>query len=196
MEADENFLRTASALMEGFPNSKQADEIGYLTGHFYRNRGRTAEAMHAYQQTVDRGKASKYADDAWWYLGWLQYAMREYDNAAQTWEKLLNAFPSSELAPDTLYWQGGRLNAPGDKARRAHAMIGYRPLTGNILWLPGNRSSGGPLRVGLGGKTTQWCCSGGECHPGDSRCLAYGRVEPSCQAWPGAVGYAFIRQRW
>ncbi len=113
MEADEDFLRTASALMDGFPNSKQADEIGYLTGHFYRNRGRTAEAMRAYQQTVDRGKASEYADDAWWYLGWLQYGQKEYDRAAHTWGKLLNAFPSSELAPDTLYWQGRALERAG-----------------------------------------------------------------------------------
>ena len=58
--------------MERFPSSKQADEIGYLTGHFYRNRGRVTEAVRAFQQSVDRGKTSEYADDAWWYLGWLQ----------------------------------------------------------------------------------------------------------------------------
>ena len=124
-EADEDFLRTASALMEGFPNSKQADEIGYLSGHFYRNRGRTAEATRAYQQTVDRGKASEYADDAWWYLGWLQYGMREYDRAAQTWGKLLNAFPVSGLAPDTLYWQGRALERAG---RQGEARTRYDRL--------------------------------------------------------------------
>ena len=125
IEADEDFLRTASALMEGFPSSKQADEIGYLTGHFYRNRGRTAEAMRAYQQTVDRGKASEYADDAWWYLGWLQYGMREYDRAAQTWGKLLNGFPASGLAPDTLYWQGRALERAG---RQGEARTRYDRL--------------------------------------------------------------------
>ncbi len=124
-EADEDFLRTASALMEGFPNSKQADEIGYLSGHFYRNRGRTAEATRAYQQTVDRGKASEYADDAWWYLGWLQYGMREYDRAAQTWGKLLNAFPVSGLASDTLYWQGRALERAG---RQGEARTRYDRL--------------------------------------------------------------------
>ena len=43
MEADDDFLRTSGALIAGFPSSKQADEIGYLTGHFYRNRGRMPE---------------------------------------------------------------------------------------------------------------------------------------------------------
>jgi soluble lytic murein transglycosylase len=125
MEADEDFLRTSSALIEGFPSSKQADEIGYLTGHFYRNRGRTAEAMRAYQHTVDRGKTSEYADDAWWYLGWLHYGMGEYDRAAQTWGKLLNAFPASGLAPDTLYWQGRALERAG---RQSEARARYERL--------------------------------------------------------------------
>jgi TolA-binding protein len=78
MEADEPFLRIARTLMERFPSSKQADEIGYLTGHFYRNRGRMPEAVRAFQQTVDRGKMSEYADDAWWYLGWLRYGAGDY----------------------------------------------------------------------------------------------------------------------
>jgi peptidoglycan lytic transglycosylase len=125
MEADEDFLRTAGALIEGFPSSKQADEIGYLAGHFYRNRGRAAEAMRAYQQTVDRGKISEYADDAWWYLGWLHYGMGDYDRAAQTWGKLLNAFPSSGLAPDTLYWQGRALERAG---RQSEARTRYERL--------------------------------------------------------------------
>src|SRR4029450_7781063 len=107
MEADNEFLRTSGALMEGFPSSKQADEIGYLTGHFYRNRAQVLEALRAFQQIVDRGKMSEYADDAWWYLGWLHYGTGEYDRAAQTWGKLFNAIPSSGLVPDTLYWQGG-----------------------------------------------------------------------------------------
>jgi soluble lytic murein transglycosylase len=125
MEADEDFLRTAGTLIEGFPSSKQADEIGYLTGHFYRNRGRTPEAMRAYQQTVDRGKMSEYADDAWWYIGWLHYGMGDYDRAAQTWGKLLNAFPSSGLAPDTLYWQGRALERAG---RQSEARTCYERL--------------------------------------------------------------------
>ena len=40
METDEDFLRTARVLKEGFPNTKEADAIGYLMGHFYRNRRR------------------------------------------------------------------------------------------------------------------------------------------------------------
>src|SRR5262245_45535585 len=85
METDEDFLRTARTLMERFPSSKQADEIGYLSGHFYRNRGRVTEAMRAFQRIVDRGRQSEYADDSWWYLGWLQYGAGEYGPAAQTW---------------------------------------------------------------------------------------------------------------
>jgi soluble lytic murein transglycosylase len=106
IEADEDFLRSARTLMERFASSKEADEVGYLIGHFYRNRGRVADAMRAFQHIVERGKQSEYADDAWWYLGWLQYGIGEYERAAQTWGKLLKAFASSALVPDTLYWQG------------------------------------------------------------------------------------------
>ena len=81
--------------------------------------------MRAYQQTVDRGKLSEYADDAWWYLGWIHYGMGEYDRAAQTWGKLLNAYPSSELAPDTLYWQGRALERVG---RQGEARTRYERL--------------------------------------------------------------------
>jgi len=122
LESEENFLTTVRTLMERFPTSQQADEIGYLTGHFYRNRGRLTEAARAFQQIVDRGKMSEYADDAWWYLGWLQYGGGEYERAAQTWGKLLSAFPASGLAPDTLYWQGRALDHSG---RRAEARTRY-----------------------------------------------------------------------
>jgi peptidoglycan lytic transglycosylase len=125
MEADEPFLRIARTLMERFPSSKQADEIGYLTGHFYRNRGRMPEAVRAFQQTVDRGKMSEYADDAWWYLGWLRYGAGDYERAAQTWGKLLSAFPASGLAPDTLYWQGRAFERSG---RQAEARTRYERL--------------------------------------------------------------------
>ncbi len=121
-ESDENFLSTAHTLIERFPSSKQADEIGYLTGHFYRNRGRVTEAARAFQQIVDRGKTSEYADDAWWYLGWLQFGTGESERAAQTWGRLLSAFPASGLVPDTLYWQGRALERSG---RQAEARMRY-----------------------------------------------------------------------
>jgi soluble lytic murein transglycosylase len=125
IEADKDFLRTARTLMERFPSSKQADEVGYLTAHFYRNRGRVTEAMHAFQQIVARGKASEYADDAWWYLGWLQYGTGDYEQAARTWEKLLGAFPASALAADTLYWQARGLERAG---RQGEARARYERL--------------------------------------------------------------------
>jgi soluble lytic murein transglycosylase len=129
-ESDEAFLGIARTLMERFPRSKQADEIGYLAGHFYRNRGRTTQAMHAFKQIAARGKMSEYADDAWWYLGWLQYQAGEYDTSAQTWDRLLRAFPSSSLVPDTLYWQGRafeRAGAQGEaRARYERLRTSYR----------------------------------------------------------------------
>jgi soluble lytic murein transglycosylase len=103
--ADESFRATAETLSERFPTSKQSDEVRYLRGHFYRNRGRIAEAMQAFQQISERGKPSEYADDAGWYMGWLQYGSGEYDRAAQTWTRLLSVFPTSALVADTLYWQ-------------------------------------------------------------------------------------------
>lgn len=113
MERDEQFLHTARTLIERFPTSKPADEIAYLTGHFYRNRGRVTEAAHVFQQIIDRDKTSEYADDAWWYIGWLQLGAKESERAAQTWGRLLNAFPASGLAPDALYWQGRALERSG-----------------------------------------------------------------------------------
>jgi soluble lytic murein transglycosylase len=120
VEADENFLTTAQTLTESFPSSKQADEVRYLRGHFYRNRGRVAEAAQAFQQVSARGKSSEYADDAWWYVGWIQYGAGDYDRAAQTWARLLNAFPDSAWAAEALYWQGRALER-GDRPAEARA---------------------------------------------------------------------------
>lgn len=125
VEADESFLATAQTLTESFPSSKQADEVRYLRGHFYRNRGHVTEAMQVFQQISARGKSSEYADDAWWYVGWLQYGAGEYDQAAQTWARLLNAFPASALAPEILYWQGRALER---EARHAEARVRYERL--------------------------------------------------------------------
>jgi soluble lytic murein transglycosylase len=125
VEADEDFLQASRTLMERFPSSKQADEVGYLTGHFYRNRGRVTEAMRAFQQIVDRGKASEFADDAWWYLGWLQYGTGGYEQAARTWGKLLGAFPASALVADALFWQARALERTG---RQGEARARYERL--------------------------------------------------------------------
>jgi soluble lytic murein transglycosylase len=112
-ELDNDVLGTARALIAQFPGSKQADEVSYLLAHFYRNRGRIGDALQAFQRVAEGGKRSEFADDAWWYLGWLQYGERDYERAAQTWEKLLRAFPASKLVPDTLYWQGRALERAG-----------------------------------------------------------------------------------
>ena len=125
VEADERFLTTAQTLTESFPSSKQADEVRYLRGHFYRNRGRVAEAVQAFQQIAARGKSAEYADDAWWYAGWLQYGASDYERAAQTWTRLLNAFPASAWAADALYWQGRALERA---ARPAEARARYERL--------------------------------------------------------------------
>ncbi|HSF32864.1 MAG TPA: transglycosylase SLT domain-containing protein [Candidatus Tectomicrobia bacterium] len=113
IESDENFLQIARTLTQRFPNSKQAEEVGYLLGHFYRNRGHVTQAMRAFQQIVDRGKASEFADDAWWYMGWLLYGTGDYEQAARTWGKLLGAYPASALVADALYWQARGLERAG-----------------------------------------------------------------------------------
>jgi soluble lytic murein transglycosylase len=113
MRQDETFLDHAHTLTARFPGTKEAEEIGYLLGHFYRNRGRVPEAMQAFQHVIERGRRSAFADDAWWYLGWLQYGAGQYERATQTWGRLMNAFPSSSLAGDTLYWQGRALLRAG-----------------------------------------------------------------------------------
>jgi soluble lytic murein transglycosylase len=125
MGADTLFLDTGQALIAQFPGSKQAQEIGYLMGHFYRNRGRVTEAMQAFQQIVRHGKRSQFADDAWWYIGWLEYGLGQYQRAAQTWGKLVNTFPASSLIPEALYWQGRAFERLG---RRHEARARYERL--------------------------------------------------------------------
>ena len=130
VEADESFLAIAQTLTESFPSSKQADEVRYLRGHFYRNRGRVADAVQAFQQISARGKSSEYADDAWWYVGWLQYGAGDYGRAAQTWARLLNAFPASAWAAEALYWEGRaleRADRPAEaRARYERLRTSYR----------------------------------------------------------------------
>ncbi len=125
MEADELFLDTARDLMNKFAGSPQAEEVSYLLGHFHRNRGRIVEAMQAFRRVIQRGKESEFADDAWWYLGWMQYGIGEYQQATQTWGNLLRAFPSSSLVPDALYWQGRAFERIG---RREDARSRYERL--------------------------------------------------------------------
>jgi soluble lytic murein transglycosylase len=162
MGKDDAFLELARTLMARFPSSKEAEEVGYLVGHFHRNRGRMAEAMQAFQQVIERGRQSEFADDAWWYLGWLQYGAGEYERAAHTWGRLLNAFPTSALVSDTLYWQGRAFERAGqqgearsrfERLRTAypqtyHGYLATARLTGQTPW-PWEATGDGAAQDGL-----------------------------------------------
>ena len=124
-ETDDLFLATAKALMTQFPGSKQAEEVGYLLGHFHRNRGRIPEGIQVFSQIVQQGKGAEFAENATWYLGWTQYGIRQYQQATKTWGRLLSTFPASALVPDALYWQGRAFERQGqhDEARSRYERL-------------------------------------------------------------------------
>ncbi len=88
-----------------FPKSDIADKVAYWLGEAHYQAGAKAAAMAAYRESLEIAPQGEYAAYALYSIAMIE---RETDATATvaTFNKLLDKFPDSPLAPDALYRLG------------------------------------------------------------------------------------------
>jgi len=118
-------LAIARTLAHDYPKSSLASRGLYAIAEVRADRGAILPAQVVYQEAADRFPASRWGSQARWEIGWLQYRLRQWAGARDTWLRLAASAPASDSAPAGLFWAGraaaalGRGDLATDAYRRA-----------------------------------------------------------------------------
>jgi len=100
-DRDDEAIKWYAEVVRRYPTSEWAAEAQFLSGWLEYNRGNFRACIPGLRGLLDKYPASKFADDALWYLGYAHYLLGEYDDALTLLSRLAR--------------QGGDLN--GGKGR-------------------------------------------------------------------------------
>jgi len=107
------YVLEARALVDEFPDSSWALEtLNNLASH-YVIVDDDATADTVFRELVRRFPDSRYAERAYWKIGWWAYRNGSFADAAQAFDAGSSTFPRADMRPAWLYWSG-----------RAHDQIG------------------------------------------------------------------------
>lgn len=107
------YVLEARALVDEFPDSSWALEtLNNLASHFVIVDD-DAAADGVFRELVRRFPDSRYAERAYWKIGWWAYRNGRFADAAEAFDAGSSTFPRADMRPAWLYWSG-----------RAHDQIG------------------------------------------------------------------------
>jgi soluble lytic murein transglycosylase len=107
-DKDDDAIRLYHEVVKRYPSTPQAAEAQFLSGWLDFNRGRYREGLPGLRGVLDKFAASKWADDALWYLGFSYFLLGENEAAVKTLDKLSGA--------KARYWKARALSALGRRA--------------------------------------------------------------------------------
>jgi soluble lytic murein transglycosylase len=111
------YVLEARALVDEFPDSSWALEtLNNLASH-YVIVDDDAMADTVFRELVQRFPDSRYAERAYWKIGWWAYRNGRFADAAAAFDAGSSTFPRADTRPAWLYWSG-----------RAHDQIGEATL--------------------------------------------------------------------
>ncbi len=113
-DRDDEAIRLYHDVVKRYPATPQAAEAQFLSGWLEFNRGRYREGIPGLRGVLDKFGASKWADDALWYLGFSYFLLGEHEAAVKALDRLSGAKPR--------YWKARALAALG---RRSDADKAY-----------------------------------------------------------------------
>lgn len=93
----------AGAPVSKAPVDEAAAEKDYLAAFDLLKQGKYSESVTSFDAFVKKYPGSKYADNAWYWLGEAHYVNREYDQSVKAFRTVLKDFPDSTKAPGSLY---------------------------------------------------------------------------------------------
>ena len=110
------YEREARALVDEFPDSTWAQEtLNNLATH-YVIVDDDAAADGVFRELVRRFPDSRYAERAFWKIGWWAYRNGRFADAAEAFDTGAATFPRADLRPAWLYWSARAHDQAGDTA--------------------------------------------------------------------------------
>ena len=108
--------RTTELLTTNFPKSQLVAEASYRLGEFAFQAGNFPQAMENYFAVIEHSEDSPFSPYALYGIGWSQIQIKKPNDAVESFDKLVEAFPKHPLAKDVLvgrataYRQLGKLD--------------------------------------------------------------------------------------
>jgi peptidoglycan lytic transglycosylase len=110
------YVLEARALTDEFPDSSWALEtLNNLASH-YVIVDDDAAADAVFRELVRRFPDSRYAERAFWKIGWWAYRNGRFAEAAEAFDAGSSTFPRADMRPAWLYWSGRAHDQIGDTA--------------------------------------------------------------------------------
>jgi len=97
---------TLQQMEQRFPRSRWLEEALYSGGNMYLIKRDSEQAIAHYSKLVELFPNSTYAPSSHWRMAWLNYRIRNHQEAARLMDEQIVKFPMSQEAPTALYWRG------------------------------------------------------------------------------------------
>lgn len=94
--------QTLTTLAHDFPYADNIDEIEFRRGELSFSIGRYADAEKSYSAVLSNDRPNPYRERATYMLGWSEFKIGQFDNAAQAFFKVLDAKLASRPGSDVL----------------------------------------------------------------------------------------------
>ena len=137
-------------LIAAHPGHALARTADFKLAYLAYDGGELERAIPLFEAHLARHPSTRKKDEALWFIGWAQYRLARFDEAEQTFSRLLDVTPGSSLASGARYWQARIAAQRGDTAA---AEAGYAdviarwPLSGHAwfaAWRLGRTYTGQP----------------------------------------------------
>ena len=99
-------MDTYRQFFSSLPQDPLADDAQWKLANLLEDDGDFQLAIAAYVGLVERFPAGEYAAQSLFRAGLGHYRLGRYEEARQTWERLLQEYGTSDMQPRTLFWLG------------------------------------------------------------------------------------------
>ena len=119
---DDSLLNSYQAIFKRYSESEWMDDALFAAADFYSNKNDFKKAISYYKKLAEGFPESALSEQAYWYIGWLNYRLGNYKEAAVSLDEFLFKYPQSEYINRVLYWRGRSLEKMG-KANSADKLF-------------------------------------------------------------------------
>ena len=120
---ENDMLALVEQLATAHPTSSWTEQALFATGNYYWVNLDRDRAAQYYQRVVSGFPQASDAITASWRLAWTAYLERKPETATLL-ENFVRGYPTSDYAPDALYWLGRTSEHTGDQARARSYYLG------------------------------------------------------------------------
>ncbi len=110
---DNNLMNSYQTIFKRYSESEWMDDALFAAADFYSNKNDFKKAISYYKKLAEGFLEGALSEQAYWYIGWLNYRLGNYKEAALSFDEFLLRYPQSEYINRVLYWRGRSLEKMG-----------------------------------------------------------------------------------